>query len=261
MLTWLVSLEAPLLAPRLRVQGDHVVVPGADVERVVAEQRRRLHRRRAVAPQLTARIGVPGDHIAVRTRLVLQALDGVHVGLVDDAFSDRRRRGGAAVRVLLPVDPARLRVQREEQALLLGEVHAPIADRGRELERVVRVDLPEAPERRPVVVGGDVLAPDVVAVGRPGARDLPVGRRRRRLGLVGDHELLRGGAPLLERLVLVVGVDADRDREHDHEQRNADQQTTVSAEHRRVRMADSPAAAVNFPGVAKCASSLAGSRR
>ena len=47
----------------------------------------------------------------------------------------------------------------------------------------MRVDLPEPPEWRPVIVGGDVLARDVEAVGRPGANALLVGPRRRRLRL------------------------------------------------------------------------------
>jgi hypothetical protein len=138
----------------------------------------------------------------------------VHVGLVDDALADRRRRGRAAAQALAPVDPAGLGVEREEEPLLLRQVDAPVADRRRELERVVRPDLPEPAVGRAVVVGRDVVARDVVAVGRPGPRVELLGRRLRLRLLVG-LELLAGRAALLDRVGLVL-VDVDPHR-NDHD--------------------------------------------
>ena len=75
--------------------------------------------------------------------------------------------GGTAPEALAPGTRSGLAVQREEEALLLGDVDAAVADRRRELERVVRVDRPQPLVRRAVVVGRDMRALVVVAEGRP----------------------------------------------------------------------------------------------
>ena len=146
------------------------MVPRADVEPVAAKQRRGLERRALVAPALAPGLGVPRHDEAVGPVLALQALDPVHVRLVDESLADRRRRGGAAPEALAPADAPGLRVEREEEALLLGDVDPSVADAGRELDRVVGVDRPQALVGRPVLVGRDVLARVVVAVGRPRPR-------------------------------------------------------------------------------------------
>ena len=220
------------------------------------QERRRLDRLGLVAPQLAACVRVPRDDEAVGARLVLRAHHVVHVGLVDDLLADRRRRGGAAAQALPPHDPAVLRVQREEEALLLGEVHLPVADRGRELERVVRVDRPQPLVRRPQVVRRDVLARVVVAVRRPRPRVLRL-RRRLRLRLLGRHELLRGGAALLGRFVLAADVQAHRDRDDDRDEPASHQQASSShapQDGKRVTAWSRPTAA------SRCALSLAAAR-
>jgi hypothetical protein len=154
----------------------------------------------------------------------------VHDGLVDDALADRGRGGLAPLRVLPPVDLPRLGVEREEEALLLRQVQPAVADRGRELERVVGVDRPQPAVGRPVVVGGDVPPGVVVAVRRPRPRVLLLGRRLRLLRL-GGHELLGRGAALLDRLVLLV-VDVRAGRDHDDKGERATEDQAASSGHR-----------------------------
>ena len=141
------------------------------------KQRRGLERRALVAPALAPGLGVPRHDEAVRPGLALGAHHGVHVGLVDEPLADRRRRRGAAPEALAPGDAPGLGVQREEEALLLGEVHTAVAHRWRKLEGVVCVDRPQPLVRRAMLVRGDVLARVVVPVGRPGPRVVLLRRR------------------------------------------------------------------------------------
>src|SRR5215207_2407660 len=178
--------------------------------------------------------------------LPLLAHHRVHVGLVYDTPPDGGRRRRAAAEALAPVDQAGLGVEREEEALLLREVHPAVAEGRRELERVMRVDRPQALVGRAVLVGRDVLARVVVAVGRPGPRVLLL-RRRLRLRLLGRHELLRGRAALLEWFVLAADVQADHDREDDHEQPASHQQASSS------HGAEDGKRRAQAPGGARCA--------
>ena len=91
----------------------------------------------------------------------------------------------------------------------------------------MRVDRPQPLVGRAQVVRRDVLARVVVAVGRPGARVLRL-RRRLRLRLLGRHELLRGGAALLGRLVLAADVQAHRDRDDDRDEPASHEQASSS---------------------------------
>ena len=128
-LTWSSAPKRQIFLPGLGVERVDVVVPAAEEEAAVVQQRRGLDRRRVEAPALAAGVRVPGDDEPVRAGLVLEALDRVHVRLVDDALADRRRRGRAAAQALAPVDLAGLGVQGEEEALLLGQIDVPVARR------------------------------------------------------------------------------------------------------------------------------------
>ena len=250
-----VRLEAPDALAGLRVDRVHAVVPGADVEAVAVKQRGGLERRALVAPALTPGLGIPRHDEAIRSRLSLRADHAVHVGLVDESLADRGRRGGAAAEALAPGDSPGLGVQREEEALLLGDVDAPVAHAGRELDRVVRVDRPQALVGRAVVVRGDVRALVVVPVGRPGPRVVLL--RRRLLLLLGGHELLRGGAALLYRVILAADIQTDRDREDDHDKPASQQQASSShgaQDGRRIRCFRRQTAC------ARCALSLSAAR-
>ena len=180
--------ERPALAADpVRVQ---VPVPGAEIEHLPDEQRRRLDRAGAHAPVLLAVARVPGDHEPGGARLVLPAGQVVHVALVDDALRDRRRRRGAVREMLRPDDLPGPSVERVKAALLLRDVHLPVRDRRRELDIGARLQLPEPVVRRPEAEPGrrEVRPLRVVAVRRPLlARARPVAALRRLPRLVGPQ--------------------------------------------------------------------------
>ena len=159
--------QRPALAPKpVRVE---MPVPGAEVEILADDNRRRLDRTCPHAPVLLSVARVPGDDEPVRSARVLLAGQLVHVRLVDDAVSDGRRRCGATREVPRPDDFPGSRVDREEAALLLRDVDLAVGDRGRELDVGAHLQLPEAVVRRPqpAPAGGEVRALHVVAVRRP----------------------------------------------------------------------------------------------
>src|SRR5713101_7035827 len=100
----------------------NVVIPRAEVEDAVDEQRRRLHGAGGVAPQdLAAMEQIPAtaaeedgdDEPRLRAREAAARIR-LHVGLVDDVRADRRRGGAAMVEVLAPLPFPRRGVDDEE---------------------------------------------------------------------------------------------------------------------------------------------------
>ena len=155
-----------LAAQPVRVEAP---VPGAEVEVLAGDHRRRLHRAGLDAPVLLAVAGVPGHDEPLRAGRVLLTRQPVHVRLVDDAVLDRRRRRRAVREVPRPDDLPRARVQREEPPLLLRDVHLAVGDRGRELDVGSSLQLPEPDERRPQTAPArcEMRPLRVVAVRRP----------------------------------------------------------------------------------------------
>ena len=182
----------------------HLLVPGAEVDEVPDHERRGLDHARLEAPELAAGVGVERDDVARCVLLVLPAGERVHERLIDDAFAHGRRRGDAAVEVLLPDDTPGLGVEGEEAAIVRPDVDPAVRDDRRELKQAACPPRPFRREGRPQVEAGRVARSLlVVAVRWPGdlAHDL-LGPRRRagllsRLELDGARAADRAGVALL----------------------------------------------------------------
>ena len=137
----------------VRVEGPDVAVPVADVQPVADEQRRALRRADRVPPVDLPEADAERDHLAVDAvpAVLRVARRPVEERLVDRAVrvrADRRRRGDAAVRAVLPRVLPGLLADRGERARVRREEETAVADRRRELDEAAGLVAPDRPERR-----------------------------------------------------------------------------------------------------------------
>src|SRR6266508_236322 len=205
-----------------------VVVPGAEIEDVVDEKRRRLDGAGPEAPEDppadVAALLVPDEHRDNEPALcpgIAIAGQRLHVRGVDDVLADRGRGRRAVSEVVVPARLPRSSVDREEAAFELGDEEEPVADDGRKLERRLRSERPQLPERRPdVQLARRPRSRRVVAVRGPRHRLDALDRTLLLCGSGGD-ELHSRRAALLTRPGLVLVVDPSRrDRSEDQDPDN-----------------------------------------
>ena len=203
--------ERPARLAGVDVDRVELMVPGARVERLADDERRRLEDAGAVPPD-----DLPGagshrhDHPRLAARESV-ARERLHPRVVDDAVGHRRRGGRAVVEAALPDDLPGAVVEGIEAASLVRQVEAAVRDRGRKLEDVARLERPAEAERRAQPeVGGGVRPLDAETVRRPreAEHDAAGTRRLRRLRRLRGHELLGRGAALVLDRPLLVEVDA-----------------------------------------------------
>ena len=201
------------------------MVPGAEIERVADEQRRRLDHSGVESPEQVAAIRIPREDETSSACLVRPARLAVHERLVDDAVLNRRRGGDAVIEAPHPDALAAARLDDVEGSLLLRDVEISVRDRGRKLDVALRLQLPEPVVRRADPPGKrcQVRALRVVPVRRPWHRIEPAWFRPLRVRTELLDELLRGRAAHGARAVLVPcpgaqrrarSERADRDRDH-----------------------------------------------
>ncbi len=201
------DVPVPHDAAVIGVERPHVAVPVADVEAIADEERRALGRADPVLPVDLAVPDAERDHLAVDTvpAVLRVARRPVEECLVDGAVrvrADRRRRGDAAVRAVLPRVLPGARADRGERSLVRREEEPVVADGRRELDQAAGLVAPYDAERRAERDLHRARPVGREAVRRP--RDS--GRRRLRHGFGGDV-LGRGRATLVRALVQPVDDD------------------------------------------------------
>ena len=201
------QLRDPAHLPGAASQRPHPAVPVADVDGGADDDRRGLGRADLFRPHPASVPDCERDHRSrQRCARLSVARRGVQERLIDHVAIEGGRGGDAAVRRVLPCALAVLRADREHRACVVREEQPSIPDHGRKLDEALRAKRPDALERRcKRAAAREPLPLGVVAVGRP--RDPRLGWRRRR-GL-GRHELDRGGAFDVARLLLDVQVPRD----------------------------------------------------
>ena len=112
----------------------------------------------------------------------------VQEGHEDEVEADGGRDGLAAARRIAPDRLARIGVEREDDAGVVGEEEAAVGDRGRELDEAAGAERPDDAEGRPEVDPAPDAEPlRIEAVHRPDDS----GRRRPRRHRLGGDELDR----------------------------------------------------------------------
>ena len=138
--------EAPIEPARPCIERVHTMVPRTEVDASFREQRRCFDDSRPEAPDRPSGTRVKGGE---KARGGPAAGWRIHEAEVDDAVSDGRRRGHAAVELAVPGNPSGSRLHGEDEPVVRAEEQTPAFQHGRELDQApVTVHRPERLERR-----------------------------------------------------------------------------------------------------------------
>ncbi len=231
-----VGRERPARFPGVDVDRMQLVIPGARVERLADDERRRFEDTGPVAPDDLPR---PRRHRRDHPRLAPRAPvagQRLHPGVVDDPVGDGRRGRRAMVEAALPDDLPGPVVDGVETAPLLSEVETAIGDRRWELEHVARLEHPAQPVgRAELEVRSRVRPLDAEAVRRPREAEDDLSRAwgLGSLGRLRRDELLGGRAALVLDRALLMEPDPDEEAGHDRRHRQTSQQEEAPERHLR----------------------------